>query len=435
MKKIFSIFLVLILIVSSLTMVASASEVDENGDLETDYSVGLVNDSGSLDDVENGTDNGGTGYETTGSGYSGENGVGEEELVTSEDPTEEPTEAPTEPVLTWVDVYETVYTTSDVNYRNGPGTDYDIIGFFTSGTLLTKVAVASNNWAKVVYNDSIVYVNSKYLTSVMPADYVEPDKDPIKVDITEDSITAIADAVVSAAEPELQYEYQYEIEYSPGKYIVIDTNEVDLLNEHNVLIVSQGSSFYLFIDPSSISVYSDTSYRVLQVYSQTFYSATSVVSFDEISSLKKHSSLYFAGFKWSNYHVYASDGSLLFESTFLPPVEYIVSFNTGFSDLVIDSQIHNDLVLPNPTYAGYAFAGWYLDSDFETRFDLGTHIWDSDVTLFARWIDEPDMALFHDTIFSAFVEFFTYEPMRYIFALLGLVCIFAVGRRLVASRY
>ena len=63
----------------------------------------------------------------------------------------------------------------------------------------------------------------------------------------------------------------------------------------------------------------------------------------------------------------------------------VVSFVTGFDDLVIDDQYADEFVLPDPpTYDGYIFGGWYLDSDYSAAYtsDYG---FSSDTVLYAKW--------------------------------------------------
>lgn len=65
----------------------------------------------------------------------------------------------------------TLYTTTNLNLRKGPGTKYGLIGTIRVGTAVTFVE-KSGNWSKVVCGDYTGYVFTKYLTSTAPAGYV-----------------------------------------------------------------------------------------------------------------------------------------------------------------------------------------------------------------------------------------------------------------------
>lgn len=60
----------------------------------------------------------------------------------------------------------TVYTTTTVNIRKGPGTDYGTYKTVTSGTKLSVVAETDNGWYKL---DSGYYIMAKYTSTKTPA--------------------------------------------------------------------------------------------------------------------------------------------------------------------------------------------------------------------------------------------------------------------------
>lgn len=69
---------------------------------------------------------------------------------------------PVEPAQ-YKEVEETVYTTEQVNYRNGPSIRARSLGKFPENSVLTRVGVGNDGWSKIRYNDEIVYVCSQYL--------------------------------------------------------------------------------------------------------------------------------------------------------------------------------------------------------------------------------------------------------------------------------
>ena len=85
-------------------------------------------------------------------------------------PTEpKPTEPePTEPKVGIKEANETVYATSTVNVRSGPGTSYEKLGQLAKGDKLTRTGICDNGWSRVVYNGKVAYVSSSYLTTTNP---------------------------------------------------------------------------------------------------------------------------------------------------------------------------------------------------------------------------------------------------------------------------
>lgn len=67
--------------------------------------------------------------------------------------------------VVWTEVNETVYATTGVNVRQGPSTDFLVVGCLPKGTSVTRIARGSNGWSKVKYGSGTFYVCSKYLTT------------------------------------------------------------------------------------------------------------------------------------------------------------------------------------------------------------------------------------------------------------------------------
>ncbi len=64
----------------------------------------------------------------------------------------------------------TLYTTTNLNFRKGPGTKYALIGTLKPGTPVTFIE-KSGNWSKVSCAGYTGYVFTKYLTSTPPTGY------------------------------------------------------------------------------------------------------------------------------------------------------------------------------------------------------------------------------------------------------------------------
>lgn len=86
------------------------------------------------------------------------------ELTETEIATTE--ETPTETI------YKTLYTTTRLNVRNGPGTNYDIIDTIESGETVQVISDEAN-WARILSDSEIAYVSLKYLSDSKPISNIE----------------------------------------------------------------------------------------------------------------------------------------------------------------------------------------------------------------------------------------------------------------------
>ena len=95
----------------------------------------------------------------------------DETAETSEEPdtTEETTEATaaeTTEKVTESELYITVYATTAINVRSGPGTNYDVVKGLNQGDQIDVIAVTSNGWYKT-YNGN--YVSKEYVSEKKPS--------------------------------------------------------------------------------------------------------------------------------------------------------------------------------------------------------------------------------------------------------------------------
>lgn len=220
--------------------------------------------------------------------------------------------------------------------------------------------------------------------------------DGATVNVSEESIEAIANAVATVAETEYKYQYQYFINYEDNYILTIDTNEPDLFKDYNVVITKGGSTYYLIFNPPQ-AVFTGSSYNFGKCKFTGYYKGNKTVAFDTVSSLST-TTPGASDIFWSNYHIFdTSTGDLLFESTYAPPIEYSVDFVTGFDDLTLDSLsviTGNTFIVPDLSYEGYRFDGWYFDSDFTLPYNSDFSI-DANVTLYAKWT--PYLTISFDT--------------------------------------
>lgn len=66
----------------------------------------------------------------------------------------------------YVECNEIVYATENVNIRIGPDSKYKSLGILPKGESIERIATGSNDWSKVVYEDKVVYISSKFLETL-----------------------------------------------------------------------------------------------------------------------------------------------------------------------------------------------------------------------------------------------------------------------------
>lgn len=105
--------------------------------------------------------------------------------LTTNSPTETTTSTPTEAPQKTDDGYssvnETVYATTDVNVRSGPGTEYEKVGRITQGDSVNRVGVGNNGWSKVIYDGKTCYISSKYLSASKPSETSQQESNTVMV--------------------------------------------------------------------------------------------------------------------------------------------------------------------------------------------------------------------------------------------------------------
>lgn len=99
---------------------------------------------------------------------------------TTETTTQSTTESTTtEPVTVsqsdgiYTEKQETVYATTTVNVRKGPGTSYEKVGSLSEGSNITRIATGTNGWSKVIFGGETCYVSSEYLSTEKPTETTE----------------------------------------------------------------------------------------------------------------------------------------------------------------------------------------------------------------------------------------------------------------------
>lgn len=76
--------------------------------------------------------------------------------------------------VTELDEPVVMYASDSLNVRQGPSTDYEIVGFLKSGRDVTVIGQADTGWYEILYNEEKVFVSNKYLQSEKPIEEEEP---------------------------------------------------------------------------------------------------------------------------------------------------------------------------------------------------------------------------------------------------------------------
>lgn len=64
----------------------------------------------------------------------------------------------------FTNVSKTVYTTTSLNVRSGPSTDYSKYGVLSKGTAINIVGICDNGWAIFDYNGNEGFISGKYIS-------------------------------------------------------------------------------------------------------------------------------------------------------------------------------------------------------------------------------------------------------------------------------
>ena len=97
----------------------------------------------------------------------------EDETETEGKEAEEESQLPEYEVIVLEDP-TVMYASTSVNVRQGPSTDYEIVGFLNSGRDVTVTGQADTGWYEILYNENKAFVSNKYLQNEKPAEEPAP---------------------------------------------------------------------------------------------------------------------------------------------------------------------------------------------------------------------------------------------------------------------
>lgn len=232
-------------------------------------------------------------------------------------------------------------------------------------------------------------------------------------------------------------EHEYSIELSNGKILTLKTNVENLLDDYHVVVHRFSDRYILNISSSGYYVNSSHSLFAYDDDDNTtgdfnYDGVDGTISFDSLSDLDGTQTYTVTEVYYSNRHIFYADGEIFYISPIAPPA--VISFVSGKDDLVYDSLPYdNSFMLPRPQYEDCVFAGWYYDAEFTKRYSASDKIY-KDTTLYGKWREAPQWNFISTNIFDSLIEFFSCEPIFYIFSLICFVMIIACIRVIITSR-
>lgn len=236
-----------------------------------------------------------------------------------------------------------------------------------------------------------------------PSEEPTPDymlvENPLTVDVSENSVQAIANAVTQTD--------TLTITTSDGLTVSVPDFVLEVWDDYTYKLLERTNSynnFYLFDELGALTVNDDGTFILRAKYGKYQYNGGSLEDLPSTTQAAGRS-VRSTTLKWANFNIYDSDGKLLRESDVpLPDPTYTISFDTGFDDLIIDDLKSDSFVAPVPSYDGYRFDGWFFDEACTQPFYDG-FTFTSSITLFAKW------SKLHTIMFDTGIDDFTLDSV------------------------
>ena len=84
-----------------------------------------------------------------------------------------------------------MYATDSLNVRQGPCTDFEIVGFLNFGWEVSVIGQADTGWYEILYNEEELFVSNEYLQNEKPTPKIVQDTEPVSGDQPDEEAAAI----------------------------------------------------------------------------------------------------------------------------------------------------------------------------------------------------------------------------------------------------
>lgn len=197
-----------------------------------------------------------------------QNTATDNETVINEETDDTETDSePEEPSLPAYEVTEldesmVMYASNAVNVRQGPSTDFEIVGSLKPGRDVTVTGHADTGWYEILYNEEKGFVSNKYLQSEKPEE--EPAPQPAEqAALTSEAEPAAENVLASGTEPAVENQPQKPEEVKPvtevkavaGVIFVGDSRTVQMqgwVGANNCTWIAENSRGYTWFTEKAI---------------------------------------------------------------------------------------------------------------------------------------------------------------------------------------
>lgn len=150
-----------------------------------------------------------------------------------------------------------MYASDSVNVRQGPSTDFEIIGFLRPGRDVTVTGQADTGWYEILYNEEKAFVSDKYLLDEMPVLQAEADTtSETETEIEADMV--LETETVSDSQPQEKAEITpvTEVKNVAGVIFVGDSRFVQMKNsvgENPCTWIAESSKGYKWLNDTALA--------------------------------------------------------------------------------------------------------------------------------------------------------------------------------------
>ena len=138
----------------------------------------------------------------------------------------------TEEIAVELSDFGTMYATISLNVREGPSTDYDVIGYLDEGEAAEVIGYAADyGWYLIKFGDGSGYVSGNYMTDEAPAQ--EDEEEPEPLDMAEETAMVIIEdyAVAMSVLPTSVEISNYYGDFPSGEVVMMFSGDIPHSNK------------------------------------------------------------------------------------------------------------------------------------------------------------------------------------------------------------